>query len=91
MEISDRPVQHPDVVSRVIDGQTYILDPAAGELHALNPLGARIYELLDGQRTIEAILAQLLDEYDVTKDVLDRDALSFLHELEGKGLVLKSR
>lgn len=87
MELNDLPQQNPDIAARVIDGTAYLMDPTAGELHALSAVGTRIYELIDGQRTVEVIVAELLEEFDADRELVEKDALAFLDELESKGLV----
>ncbi len=87
MELGDTPRQNPDIAARVIEGTAYLMDPTAGELHSLSEVGTRIYDLLDGQRTVAAIVDQLESEYEADRGTLESDALAFLEELESKGLV----
>lgn len=67
---------------RVLDGDALILHPAAGTLHRLNETGTRMWELLDGSRSVDAIAVELIREYEITFD----DALDQLLEL-GAALV----
>lgn len=87
MQLTDVPEQNADVAARIIDGTAYLMDPTAGELHALSEVGTRIYGLVDGHRTVAQIVAALVDEYDVDQAVVERDALDFLETLAAKGLV----
>lgn len=64
---------------RVLDGEALILHPSAGTLHRLNETGTRLWELLDGQRSIEGIAASLTEEYEVEVD----DALAQLLDVAG--------
>ena len=64
---------------RVLDGEALILHPSAGTLHRLNDTGTRLWELLDGARSLEAIATTLTDEYEITAD----DALEQLLALAG--------
>jgi len=54
---------------RVLEGGAVILFPEAGTLHRLNGTGTRVWEHLDGRRTITDIAVALADEY--TVDVAD--------------------
>ena len=88
MELTDRPAQNTDIAMRIIDGTAYLMDPSASDLHALSEVGTRIYELVDGERTVDGIVDQLFEEYDVEREVLEQDTLAFLAELATKGLVV---
>jgi hypothetical protein len=90
MDLSDRPEQNQDVAARVIDGTAYLMDAVGGDLHALSAVGTRIHELVDGRRTVTEIVDELEKEYDAERAVLEADALAFLDELEGKGLIRRA-
>src|SRR5437762_8884663 len=51
---------------RVLDDEALILFPEVGTLHRLNPTGTRMWELLDGSRSLELIASALIEEYDVS-------------------------
>lgn len=57
-----------------------------GMMLAVNVLGTEVWKLCDG-RSVDAIVAELLEQFDVTADVLREDVMSFLSELEEKGFV----
>ena len=53
---------------RVLEGDAVILYPEAGTLHRLNGTGTRLWELLDGERSLHVIAETLMSEYDVALD-----------------------
>jgi pyrroloquinoline quinone biosynthesis protein D len=57
-----------------------------GIMLSLNILGTEIWKRCDG-RSMEAIVSELLVEFDVDPDVLRDDTLAFLSELEQKGFI----
>lgn len=57
-----------------------------GTMLSLNLLGTEIWKRCDG-RELDAVLTDLLAEFDVAPDVLKEDALSFLADLHQKGFV----
>jgi GeoRSP system PqqD family protein len=59
---------------------------ADGMMVSLNILGTEIWKRCDG-RTVEDLLAELLDEFDVEPEVLRQDMDSFLQELSAKGFI----
>jgi GeoRSP system PqqD family protein len=57
-----------------------------GTVLSLNILGTEIWKLCDG-RTVDEIVASLLQSFEVEPDVLDQDVRSFLQELKEKGFI----
>jgi hypothetical protein len=86
LTLETRLVHNSRVVYRVIDGEAVLVDPAIGKVRVLNELGGRIWELIDGQRTLAEIVALICQEYDVPPDQVTSDVLAFLEELTRKGL-----
>jgi hypothetical protein len=82
------PRQNPETAARTIDEALYILHAETSDLHALNDVGARIWELLDGERNVAAIAATIEGEYEVDQAQAEADVIAFLDELVEKGLVL---
>ena len=88
MEIlSRRYCKSPDLVFRQIAGE-FVLVPIRHDVadleavYTLGGVGARIWELLDGERDGYGILDEIMREYDVALDEAQADLLAFLHELE---------
>jgi hypothetical protein len=50
-------------------------------IYSINDTGARVWELMDGNRSLEQIVEQITDEYDVEKTVAEQDALEFVAKL----------
>ena len=72
---------------RVLAGEAVILFPEAGMLHRLNGTGTRVWELIDGQRTLADIGAGLMEEFDVSADDAVADLQLLADELITAGLV----
>ena len=87
MEMTAVPTQNPDTAARLIDDKVFVLNPETSELHALNEVGARIWELADGVRPVADIVATIEQEYDVSTQSAQADVAGFLDELVAKGLV----
>ena len=73
---------------RNIDGQIFIVDPQKNILHELNPVAARIWELIDGKRTVKEIGEQVFKEFEVTLEEAGRDILELVGELKEKHLIM---
>jgi hypothetical protein len=74
-------------VFRRIEGET-ILVPIrdnVGDLdciYSLNPVGALVWEHLDGSQDLGAIKNRIAAEYDVSDDNAETDLLSFINEMK---------
>jgi len=64
-----------------------LLDVNGGLVLASNSIGARIWQLLDEQRTAIDIARHLADEYGVSVDRAAEDVAAFLDALAERGLV----
>ena len=78
----------PDVVSRVLDGEAVLLDLASGKYLGLNAVATRAWELFGAGKTLGEVRAALLDEFEVTRDVLDRDLDELLRDMQERGLIV---
>lgn len=54
-------------------------------IYTLDEVGAFIWDLVDGQRTIGDVRERVLDEYDVEPEVLDSDLFEFVEQLKAIG------
>jgi hypothetical protein len=74
-------------------GEGVILVPIrqrAGDLddvYTLNETAARIWELIDGQRSLSEIRDLLVEEFDVGEDEAKQDVADLIAELEAAGTV----
>ena len=74
-------------VSCDLAGETAILDLKSGQYYGLNPVGARIWDLIQQSRSVTDVLNIIVGEYDVEAESCERDLFALLEELQGKGLV----
>jgi hypothetical protein len=76
-----------DQVSADLAGEAVILNLKSGVYYGLNPVGARIWQLIQEPKAVTTIRDTLLEEYEVEPDCCDRDLLELLRELAAVGLV----
>ena len=87
MRLSDRITIPPQVMARTVGDETVILDLATGTYFGLDPVGARIWELLGEGKTLAEVCDQMLEEYEVAREELERDTLKLAQDLVAQGLV----
>ena len=87
MGLETKMVIPEQVMSRQVGDETVILDLASGMYFGLDPVGARIWQLLTEGHQIEAVVSTLLSEYEVPEDKLRQDVNTLVNELVSRGLV----
>ena len=87
MESEKTIVIPPHVMSRQVGDETVILDLASGMYFGLNPVGARVWQLLSSGSALADIVTTLVDEFDVAEDQLQKDVDTLINELVTRGLV----
>jgi hypothetical protein len=88
LSLDARPRRHPDSAYRPVaeEGGLVVL-PGRAEVKVLNPVGIRIYGLLDGTHSVAEIAEAVADEYEVLPGDALADVRSFLDVLEEHGML----
>jgi hypothetical protein len=86
------PSKKSDLVTRTVSSETLILPVRAGvasleSIFTLNGVGAAVWDLIDGRRTMAAIVDQVREAFDVDPAEAERDVSEFLADLCEAGLV----
>lgn len=92
-DMADGPRQAPpriadDVVFRELDGEAVILHLGTGLYYGLDPVGTRIWQLLERRQPMEGVVSALTAEYDVDAATARADVLRLLDALCHKGLLV---
>jgi hypothetical protein len=66
-----------DQVSTNLDDEAVILNLKDGVYYGLNPMGARIWDLIQESRTVVEIRNMILEEYEVEPERCEQDLLQF--------------
>lgn len=80
-------VPSDDIVAREIEGELIIVPLVAGigdmedELFTLNDSGKAIWDLLDGNRDLNGVIAALADDFESTPGEIEQDVLGLVGEL----------
>ena len=82
-----RPVRQSRVVFTRAGDSALLLDPASGNYFSLTDVGARIWELCDGEHTLDEIADELAREYEAAPETIRADAHDLLDELAEEGLL----
>jgi hypothetical protein len=90
--LDDCPHPAPGVVGRVIESaksqtEAVLILAEKGQVKVINEVGARIWELLDGQRSVRQMAAIICQEYQVDQPQAEIDTLAFITDLHDRGIV----
>lgn len=81
------PRRVSSVASRALDDEAVLVHAAQKKVTVLNEVGARLWELADGQHTIADMARVIAGEYQVSPVKAESDALAFCQDLVGRGLL----
>ena len=77
-------------MARQVGEETVILDLASGNYFGLDPVGARIWQLIGDGKSLGEVRKLLLAEYEVSRDQLEGDLERLVGDLLARGLVSAS-
>jgi len=69
-----------------LDDEVVMMSVEKGSYYGLDPVGARIWELLESPKQVSEVVADLLEAYEVEKDVCERETIAFVQSLLGEDL-----
>jgi hypothetical protein len=76
-----------DWLSSKVGDELVMMSAKQGNYIGLSPIGARIWEIIETPCSMDALCAQLVDEYDVTIEECRSDVRAFLDDLMSHGAV----
>jgi coenzyme PQQ synthesis protein D (PqqD) len=85
--MTGRVIVPEHVMLRQLGDEAVILDMASGSYFGLDPVGARIWQLLVQPMPFAEIAERLALEYDVPPGQAESDVVHFVEELKANGLL----
>jgi len=77
----------PEVSARKVGEELVMLDLVSGTYFGLDPVGMRLWELLQEGKSLRQVCDTMIEEFDVSRDVLEQDVLALVRDLVDKKLV----
>jgi len=87
IQINSKIVRNNKIISSDMDGETVMMSIENGEYYGINPIGSRIWELLEHPVTLSEICELLLKKYDVDANQCQTEVLKFANHLFEKKLI----
>lgn len=69
-----------------LDGEVVMMSVEKGSYYGLDPVGARIWELLESPRRVSELIDELLATYEVDRKICEQETIAFLDSLVEEGL-----
>ena len=79
-----------DVLFQELQGEAVLLNLKTGVYLGLNPIGTRMWQLLQEDGALNRVLEVMLQEYDVTQEKLAQDLLDLVGQMEQQGLLAEA-
>ena len=76
------------ILAQEAQGQTVLLRLDDGGYYALDEVGAMIWELCDGGRSVGEIVGLLCEEFDAPAAIVQADVLEFIDDLRRERLLV---
>ena len=87
ISFSDRATIPANVLIRVLDQESVLLNLKTERYFGLDPVGTRMWQLVTSAPTIAAAYCQLLEEFDVQPELLRANLSDLLSHLVENGLI----
>ena len=82
-----RPKRRPDIQTRLVEGETVVLDRREEFIHQFNKTATYIWERCDGLRTSDEITHELCQAFEVDYPTARRDVLATVETLRRSKLL----
>ena len=85
--LASRPCRRPGLQRLTSDGATVLVDPGARVEHVLNDTALALWELCDGETTVEEMVVAATGLFDAQGGRLEQDVLAALDAMVDQGLL----
>ena len=87
LTLASAPRPSREVIAQNVQEELVLVLPQEGKVKVLNPVGAFVWERLDGSRTLQSVADMLCREYAVSPAQAAQDVLDFAASLLERGLI----
>ena len=87
MTLTDKVVISSQAVARQVGDETVILHLGSGTYFGVDAVGARIWQLMGEGKSLNEICDVVLDEYEVSREDVERDIAGLIKDLLAHDLV----
>lgn len=77
----------PDVLFQALGDEGVLLNLQNSRYYGLNAVGTRMWQLLQEHGSLEPVVAQMVDEYEIDEETLRRDLEDLVSQLVAQGIL----
>ena len=78
-----------DLISANIDDDEVVLHMVDGVYYSLNRTGREVWHLLEDPKSLDAIVEQLMETFDVERELCEQSVRALLDDMEAASLVVR--
>lgn len=83
------PCRRERVLIQRAEDQTVLLEVDSGTYFSLNDVGARVWELCDGEHSVDDIVSTICGEYNAAQMAVRPDVIELLEHLRAESLLVE--
>lgn len=87
MQLETIVERNQEIDASDLDGEKVMMDMDRGNYFMLNPIGSRIWDLINEPISVRRLVSLLREEYDVSEDECLEGVKDFLYELHHSNLL----
>lgn len=80
-------VRNTDLMAVPMDGDLVMMSISQGTYYGINPVGARIWALLEQPASVAVLCDTIVREFEVTAEQCQQDVLQFVEQMLKAGVV----
>lgn len=80
-------VRNTDLMAVPMDGDLVMMSISQGTYYGINPVGGRIWSLLEQPASVASLCNTIVSEFEVSKEQCQQDVLQFVEQLLKAGVV----
>jgi hypothetical protein len=81
LALAARVGRNPSIAYQVLDGEGVLYHEVSGQIHILNRTATLIWEHLDGQHELRAVVSGLVELSGAPSEVVERDVIATVTDL----------
>ena len=76
-----------EVIAQRVGDTAVLVDLSSNRIYELNTTGARVWELLDTARSVDALVGALVNEFETEPHVVKHEVVQIVGEFAKEGLI----
>ncbi len=76
-----------DVLFQELQGEAVLLNEKTGVYLRVNPVGTRVWQLIEDDQPLASVLSTLVKEYEVSEERCTQDLFNLIHQMVQNGLI----